>query len=318
MQKPEDRGSRTLRGLHPDLVPLMSTVPDYRPGDVHAARALMAEAMGGSGARPSEILNVERGDARIEVRIHRPGESRSEAALFFVHGGGFFMGSAALYDGVCSELASATGCTVLAVDYRLAPEHPFPTGLDDCESAWLRVVEEADRLGIDRTRIGLYGESAGAALAIGLAHRLKRTSAVAPALLVVQEPVIDDRLDLESSRAFTQTPIWNRALAEWSWRIYLGDRRTAASDEYAPSRLADLSGLPPTFISTRDLDPLRDEGLGFARRLIDDGVAVDIRHYAGTVHGTLGFTGARIRERVLRDAAEYVVDNLVAPQHDRH
>ncbi len=312
MLTPDGSATGKLEGLHPDLIPLLGNVPDYRPGDVHAARALMAEAMGGSGARPSEVMSVETDGTPIEIRIHRPGVTASGPALFFVHGGGFFMGSAELYDAVCTELASATGCTVLAVDYRLAPEHPFPAGLNDCESAWMRVVAEADRLGIDRTRIGLYGESAGAALAIGLAHRLARSSA-APALLVVQEPVIDDRLDLESTRIFTETPIWNRALAEWSWSLYLGDNRTAVPSEFSPSRLGDFTGLPPTFISTRDLDPLRDEGLAFARRLIDDGVAVDIRHYAGTVHGTLGFIGAPVRERILRDAVEYVAERLSAP-----
>ncbi|WAB82925.1 alpha/beta hydrolase [Microcella daejeonensis] len=246
------------------------------------------------------------------IRLHRPPGADHGGAIVHIHGGGFFMGSAELYDDVCRELASATGCAVLAVDYRLAPEHPYPAGLDDCTAAWHRVVGLAESLGIDRDRLGLYGESAGAALAIGVCDRLRSTSERMPAILVLHEPVTDDRLDHLSSQRFTATPIWNRSLAEWSWSVYLGEHYAAPPAEAAPARLADFLGFPPTFISTRDLDPLRDEGLALARRMIDDEVPVELRHYAGTLHGTLGFAGAPVRERILRDAAEYVSERLAS------
>jgi len=310
MSSHDDRRGGQLDRLNPDIARRLPQVPDYRPGSVHVARALMADAMGESLPEPSEITWAESSSGRVEIRIHRPAGQPSGGALLFIHGGGFVMGSAALYDGVSSELAALTGCTVLTVDYRLAPEHPFPAGLDDCEVAWRHIVSQCDDLGIDRARMGVYGESAGAALAIGLAHRLSFSPAELPALIVLQEPVTDDRLDHKSSRIFTDTPVWNRALADWSWDLYLGVHRSSPPKESAPARILDFKGFPRTFISTRDLDPLRDEGMAFARRLIDDGVAVDLRHYAGTIHGTLGFTGVRVRERILRDAAEFVIEHL--------
>ncbi len=317
MPRPDGVGgdaATQLRGLHPDLVPRLREVPDYRPGDAHEARGLMARAMSSALQGTTQVIPLSGTSPTAGgIRLHQPPGADHGGAIVHIHGGGFFMGSAELYDDVCRELASATGCAVLAVDYRLAPEHPYPAGLDDCTAAWHQAIDLAESLGIDRHRLGLYGESAGAALAIGVCDRLRSTGDRVPAILVLQEPVADDRLDLHSSRRFTATPVWNRSLAEWSWSIYLGGHRAAPPPEAAPARLTDFIGFPPTFVSTRDLDPLRDEGLALARRMIDDDVAVDLRHYAGTLHGTLGFTGAPVRERILRDAAEYVAEHL-APE----
>lgn len=309
-----DDAAAQLRRLHPDLVPRLREVPDYRPGDVGAARGLMARSMSSTPLAATEVIALSGSSAASgSIRLHRPPNGDHGGAIVHIHGGGFFMGSAQLYDEVARELAVSTGCAVLAVDYRLAPEHPYPAGLDDCTEAWKQAVDLADSLGIDRDRVGLYGESAGAALAIGVCDRLRSSGEMLPAILVLQEPVVDDRLDHRSSRRFTATPIWNRPLAEWSWDVYLGVQRAAPPAEAAPARLDDFSAFPPTFISTRDLDPLRDEGLELARRMIDDEVAVDLRHYAGTLHGTLGFAKAPVRERILRDAAEYVTEHL-APE----
>ncbi|KQV24590.1 MULTISPECIES: alpha/beta hydrolase [unclassified Microcella] len=300
-----------LELLRPELAAHLEAIPDYRPGDVDLIRATMEAAIGVGLPAPSEVVTVDAGGGRgVELRIHRPSGVRSGGALLHVHGGGFVMGSAALYDGVCRELAEATACTVVAVDYRLAPEHPYPAGLDDCALAWSWLAAHAESLGVDASRLALYGESAGAALAMGVAHRLRSSDDQPAAAIVLQEPVVDDRLSSASSQRFTRTPIWNRALAEWSWDLYLGSARSSPPREAAPARLADFVGFPPTFISTRDLDPLRDEGLALARRLIDEGVAVELRHYAGTLHGTLGIIGPRVRERILRDAVEFVIERL--------
>jgi acetyl esterase/lipase len=300
-----------LAGLRPELARMLGEIPDYRPGDVIAARALMTEAMGGRLPPPDQVIYTGGGPVEaVQIRIHRPEQSETSGALMFIHGGGFFMGSAELYDGVCSELASLMRCAVLAVDYRLAPEHPFPAALDDCCAAWDEIISQCGNLGIDPTRVGIYGESAGAALAIGVTHRMLSSGIQRPAFLVAQEPVVDDRLQMPSSRRFTSTPIWNRALSEWSWSLYLGDAPDSRTEESSPARLKSLRGMPQKFISTRDLDPLRDEGLDFARRLMDDHVPVDLRHYSGTVHGTLGFAGTKVKERILRDATEFVTEYL--------
>lgn len=299
-----------LQRLRPDLAVQLDGIPDYRPGDVDLIRATMAGAFGSPLPPPDDVVLIGATDGRrVELRLHHPADV-PHGALLHVHGGGFVMGSAALYDGVCSELAEATGCIIAAVDYRLAPEHPYPAALDDCMLAWEWLAAHSETLGVDETRVGLYGESAGAALAIGVADRLRSSGALQAAALVLQEPVVDDRLSSASSRRFNRTPIWNRELAEWSWNLYLGDVRASPPGEASPARLADFTGFPPTFVSTRDLDPLRDEGIALARRLIDDGIDVELRHYAGTLHGTLGLTGAPVRERILRDAVEFVIERL--------
>ncbi len=299
-----------LGRLRPELNALLDSIPDYRPGDVEAIRAVMASAFNSSTAAPTEVMTVRASDGReIELRIHRP-PGNVRGTLMHIHGGGFVMGSASLYDGVCSELADATGCVVASVDYRLAPEHPYPAALDDCMTAWEWLTATGAVSGVDGKRVGLYGESAGAALALGVANRLRTSEASHATVLVLQEPVTDDRLSSASSHEFTDTPIWNRSLAQWSWQSYLGPRHGDPPEEAAPARLDDYVGFPPTFVSTRDLDPLRDEGLALAQRMISNGVEVELRHYAGTVHGTLGLTGTRVRERILRDTIEYIVERF--------
>lgn len=302
-----------LGRLRPELNALLDAIPDYRPGDVDAIRTVMAAAFGSPLPEPDEVMSARACDGReIEVRIHRP-QGNGRGTIMHIHGGGFVMGSAELYDGVCRELADATGFVVASVDYRLAPEHPYPAALDDCTATWEWLTTTGAVVGVDGARVGLYGESAGAALALGVAHRVRASDAPDAAVLVLQEPVTDDRLSTASSQEFTATPIWNRALAEWSWQSYLGPHHGEPPEEAAPARLASYGGFPPTFISTRDLDPLRDEGLMLAQRMIGDGVDVELRHYAGTVHGTLGLEGTRVRERILRDTVEYLVERFEAP-----
>lgn len=309
--RPATPGTNVQLGrLRPELNALLHSIPDYQPGDVEAIRAVMAAGFGSSLPAPDEVTTARARDGReIEMRIHRP-RGNSRGTILHIHGGGFVMGSAALYDGVCRELADATACLVASVDYRLAPEHPYPAALDDCTVAWEWLTTTGTVDGVNGEQVGLYGESAGAALALGVAHRLRTLDAPQAALLVLQEPVTDDRLDSASSREFTSTPVWNRLLAEWSWPTYLGAHHGSPPQEAAPARLADYIGFPPTYISTRDLDPLRDEGLVLARRMIDDEVEVELRHYAGTVHGTLGLSGTRVRDRILRDTVEYIADQF--------
>lgn len=261
-----------------------------------------------------QVVTIARPAGELVVHTFSPVDgSTARPAVLLIHSGAFVGGSVESVHGQSCDLVTALGVVVVAVEYRLAPEHPYPAGLDDCSLAWSWLASHAEALGVDATRLALYGESAGAALAIGVAHRLRSSGGGGPAALVLQEPVVDDRLSSASARRFTRTPIWNRALAEWSWDAYLGDARAAPPREAAPARLADFAGFPPTFISTRDLDPLRDEGLALARRLIDEGIDVELRHYAGTLHGTLGLAGARVRERILRDAVEFIADIVGAP-----
>ncbi|AZC14968.1 alpha/beta hydrolase [Microbacterium sp. ABRD28] len=301
-----DGRDRMLR----ELADRLDEVPDYRPGDVAAMRELMASSMTERPARDPEVhLVFADGGAERELRVHRPPTGASAGTVLHIHGGGFFMGSATLYDAVCAQLSERTGTVVCSIDYRLAPEHPYPAGLDDCAAAYRALVKDPRRFGLGPGPLGIYGESAGAALAAGVVARVGEEHP--PDFLALLEPVLDDHLSTASARRFTATPIWNRGLAEWSWDIYLGDIRYSRPAEAAPAHLPDVSWFPPTLISTRDLDPLRDEGIAFARRLIGEGVPTELRHYPGTFHGVLGVAGSAVASRIVADAACFVRDHLV-------
>lgn len=298
-------------------------VPVYTTDSVENNRALMAATTElappvdplAADARAVEIGVVGSAEHPVSWRVHRPvGSARPRGMVVHVHGGGFVMGSAALYDTVCAELAERTGMIVASVDYRLAPEHPYPAGLDDCTRAWEAAVEQAAGWGVDPATVGLYGESAGAALAVGVVARLRASGRPVPAFLVLQEPSLDDRLTTPSSRAFVEAPVWNRRLSEWTWQLYLGEHSSSSPPpEAAPARLDDLGGFPPTFVSTRDLDALRDEGIQFAVRLIAIGVATELRHYPGTFHGCASILGTEVGERILADACDFMNRAVTAP-----
>jgi acetyl esterase len=153
---------------------------------------------------------------------------------------------------------------VVSVEYRLAPEDPFPAGLEDCYAALVWLHESAAELGVDGDRIAVVGRSAGGGLAAALALVTRDRHGPALCFQCLAIPELDDRLDTPSMQAFVDTPLWNRPLAEASWRHYLGDDRSDVSPYAAPARATDLSGLPPAYVSTMEFDPLRDEGIAYA------------------------------------------------------
>jgi acetyl esterase/lipase len=175
----------------------------------------------------------------------------------------------------------------VSVDYRLAPEHPFPSGLEDCYAALLWLAKESGELGVDAERIAVFGQSAGGGLAAGLALLARDRGGPSLCFQLLGIPELDDRLETPSMVAFTDTPMWNRPSAERSWRYYLGEEPNGDTSVYAaPARAEDLSGLPPAYVSTCEYDPLRDEGMIYALRLLQAGVSVELHQFAGTFHGS--------------------------------
>jgi acetyl esterase/lipase len=227
------------------------------------------------------------------VRVHEPttGRERPSGALVWVHGGGTIMGSAAQDDRLCSELARDVGVVVVSVDYRLAPDHPFPTPLDDCAEAlgWLRAA--APDLGVDPARIAVGGASAGGLLAAALAQRTSdEGSPVAFQLLVY--PMLDDRTNLRSDHGGRGRFLWTPTSNRYAWTSYLGhDLADDGEDRpYAvPARRADLAGLPPAWIGVGDLDLFHDEDLEYAARLRAAGVACAVHVEPGMYHAADAF-----------------------------
>ncbi|MGA8258227.1 MAG: alpha/beta hydrolase [Nocardioides sp.] len=288
--------------LDPELVGLVSMLPDmsHALDDLEAARAMVADMVPADQEFPGEELleitdEVVSGSPDVRVRVYRPRDAASDQlpGVLDIHGGGFCLGSIDLEHGNAVALASRLGVVVVSVGYRLAPENPYPAGLDDC---YLALEYLAARPDVDPSRIAVHGQSAGGGLAAAVALLARDRGGPALRFQALGIPELDDRLDTPSMRAFTDTPMWSRGQAERSWALYLGGQD---ADQYAaPARADDLAGLPPAYIVTCELDPLRDEGLTYAMRLLAAGVSVDLHSYPGTFHGTTIARGAAVVQRM--------------------
>ena len=282
--------------LDADLAEFASFVPGPQRADPATAREMIrAFGRGAARAVPDALVVADRtvpgppGAPPVPVRVYvhdLVGPREARPAVVVLHGGGFIAGDLDTEDARCVRFATEGDCVVVAVDYRLAPEDPFPAAVDDCDSVVRWLVTAADELGVDAERIGVAGVSAGGALAAAVALRSRDRGDPRIAFQLLVNPVLDDRM-ATASIAFVGTPLLDGPAVEALWRYYLGDPHdTATTSPYAaPARATDLSGLPPTYLLTAELDPLRDEGLEFAARLLGAGVSVELRNVAGAFHG---------------------------------
>nr|WP_275889396.1 alpha/beta hydrolase [Nakamurella flavida] len=230
----------------------------------------------------------------VRVHVYRPRTATGPLPLhLFVHGGGFWLGSVdeLVVDATCRERAAAADCVVVAVDYRLAPEHPFPTPFDDCLAALLWVHAHAADLGGDPDVLTIGGVSAGATLAAAVALAARDRGGPAIALQVLEVPALD--LTLDSMRASGVGDEYGITVADMraGMELYLPDPDGATDPRASPLHAADVAGLPPTRVMTAECDPLRHEGELFAARLRAAGVTVEHHRYPGAVHGSLALTG---------------------------
>lgn len=286
-----------------DVISMLSTIV---PHDVHASRALLASMVPAinAGVDVSGLSIEDRhipgppNAADVAVRTYRRAESATAAAVLYLHGGGFVSGSVDSEHGQAAAIARHVGATVVSVEYRLAPEHPFPAGLEDCYAAYTWLCGHAASLGVDTARIAVVGMSAGGGLAAGLTLLMRDRGAPQLAFQYLGIPELDDRLHTVSMTTFVDTPLFNRPAAESSWRHYLGDQLGETSPYAAPARAADLSGLPPAYISTMEFDPLRDEGILYGLALLQAGVSCELHSFPGTFHGSSMVATAEVSRRI--------------------
>ena len=217
----------------------------------------------------------------VRVRIYRGAPPPSPVAVY-CHAGAFVLGNLDTDHRQCVELARRGQCAVVSVDYRLAPENPYPAAVDDAAAVLNWVSANADQLGVDVSRIAVAGSSAGGALAACLAQRSADGSLPAVIFQMLHQPVLDDRAT-GSKMEFEATPAFDGPAAELMWRHYLGS--TAPSADSVPARRDQLRDLPTAFITCSDIDPLRDEALDYALRLLRAGIATELHVFAGTCHG---------------------------------
>lgn len=274
-----------------ELAVVVPLIPDLPFDDIGATRAAVEELV---GSVPPDLTGVRVDDRRVPgppgapdvpVRIFSPPQDGAgRPGVLDIHGGGFAMGSVALDDGANAAIVREVGAVVVSVEYRLVPEHPFPAPAEDCYAALAWFAEHAVELGVDPARIAVLGDSAGGGLAATTALLARDRGGPALAMQVLLEPELDDRLETPSMRAGTDTVGWRYSQAVLSWRYYLGGAETPPLHA-APARTEDLSGLPPTYLTVNELDCLRDEGLDYARRLLEAGVSIELHCWPGTFHG---------------------------------
>jgi acetyl esterase len=312
-------GAEATPSVDPELVEGLASMPVLDLADVAAARGELAAFLAltpqqlPAGVRVWADVAARPGGGTVPVRIYRHGATTTTTgALLWFHGGGFVLGAPDMDDAFCGAIAAKLGLIVISVDYRLAPEHPYPAAVDDCSSALRWLVKQAERLDVDPARIAVGGQSAGGGLAAATALRARADGHPDVAAQLLIEPVLDVRLATPSMRDGVETPIWNLSRAQQSWRLYLGGREPTP---YASPALADdLRGLPPCYLRTNELDSLRDEGIEYARRLLHAGVSVELHSLPGTFHGFGAIGTAAISRRARSEVIEVLRSWLFSPE----
>ncbi|HYQ69466.1 MAG TPA: alpha/beta hydrolase [Actinophytocola sp.] len=291
----------TMVGMDPELEAFIPLFPPADLIDPVNDRKLLAELA--AGVPPPDIADmavedrVVPGAPDVPVRIYLP--RQASGAIVWLHGGGYVMGDVDSEHPWAGRLADRAGAVVLSVNFRLAPEHRFPAALDDAYAVLAWAAEHAAELGVDPGRIAVGGHSAGGGLAAALALRARDQQGPPICFQLLNQPSLDDRMDTWSARNFTDTPWSYRDKVARSWRHYLGDAE--ATPYAAPARATDLSGLPPAYMATAEFDPIRDEAITYALRLLRVGVSVELHQWPGTFHGSQAILSAEVSQRQIAE-----------------
>jgi acetyl esterase len=263
---------------------------------VDQARAADLASVRASGGSPRPVHQVvdrwlPGPDGDLPVRLYRPSARRPLPVLLYFFGGGWTLGSIDTADALCRTLADETGCLVVTVGYRLAPEHPFPAAVRDCHAALRWVAGHAGELGADPDRLAVGGDSAGGNLAASVTL-LARADGIDLVGQLLVYPCTDQLADDGSMRDNADPWLFNHHSVAWYAGHYLAAPEDAADPLASPLRAADLGGLPPALVITAEYDPLRDQGEAYAGRLAEAGVPVELSRYPGMAHGFFAMAGA--------------------------
>jgi acetyl esterase len=308
--------------LHPEVEAMRArraadgTPPLYTLSLAEARAADIAEIRAANGGGPPVAAVTDRvipgpgGD--LMIRVYEPDDGRDRPALVYFFGGGWTLGSLETCDAICRSLTVAARCVTVSVQYRLAPEHPFPAAVEDCYAGVSWLAGHGAQLGVDTARLAVGGDSAGGnlAAAVTLLSRERGGPALRHQLLVY--PNTDYRSDSASLRESEDPLLFNRFSADWYWGHYLADERDGLNPLASPLRAASLAGLPEATVITAEYDPLRDQGEQYAQRLREAGVPVEARRYEGMAHGFFGMAGSFA---LGRESVAYAAARLASALH---
>ena len=310
--------------LHPEVEAMRArkaregTRPLYTLSLAEARATDLADIQAASGAGEPVAAVTDRTvpgpGGEMRIRIYEPDHDEpdrdgSRPALVYFYGGGWTLGNLETCDAICRALTNAAGCVTVSVEYRLAPEHPFPAAVEDCYAGLSWVAANAAELGVDPARLAVGGDSAGGnlAAAVTLLSRDQGGPALRHQLLVY--PNTDFQWDPEALRAHEDPLLFNRWSVEWYQSHYLTEEKDGLSPLASPLRAESLAGLPDATVVTAEYDPLRDQGEEYARRLEEAGAAVEVRRYDGMAHGFFAMFGAFT---LGREAIDYAAERLAA------
>ncbi|MFI0260667.1 alpha/beta hydrolase [Streptomyces sp. NPDC017056] len=298
--------------MDPELEAFIPLLPSADLTDPVACRKIYDEVAAARPAPDTSDMEVQDrtvpADPDVAVRVYRPRQARG--AVIWMHGGGWTVGTLDTEQHWAARIAALSGAVVISVAYRLSPENPYPAALNDAYAVLAWTHEHAAELGVDPDRIAVGGHSAGGNLAAAVALRARDEQGPPIRFQLINEAILDDRQQTWSARNFTETP-WNtRAVRAAALRHYLGTQ--SATPYAAPARAEDLSGLPPAYVATAEFDPNRDEGIDYARRLLEAGVSVELRQWPGTFHGSMAIQSADVSQRQLATLGEVLRRALAA------
>jgi acetyl esterase len=226
-------------------------------------------------------------EGEIPVRIYRPEGDNAKPAIVYYHGGGWVIGSLETHDAVCRALTNAVDAVVFSIDYRMAPEHPFPAPMDDAFAALKWIHANATDLGIDPSRVAVAGDSAGGNLAAVVGQLARDAGGLPVCFQLLIYPVTDHEFTSASMNDNAEGYFLTRDAMRWFYSHYLNDPGEGDDARVSPIRASDLSGLPPAFVITAEFDPLRDQGVAYATAMRDAGTTVAAHTYDGMFHGFL-------------------------------
>jgi acetyl esterase/lipase len=305
-----------LTRVHPELrraVRRVPVLPLHRPWTRRLLRT--AQRRLGKDAVVDGVRFQDLAANGTAVRVYRPRTGVSGAGLLWIHGGGLIIGRPSQDDRFCSETARDLGMVVVSVDYRLAPEEPFPAAADDCTAAWDWLQRSAAELGVDPTRIAVGGQSAGGGLAACLAQRLRDRGGIQPRAQLLACPMLDDRTATRRELDGLRHWAWNNTQNRFGWHSYLGQEPGGRAQPYAvAARRENLRGLPPAWIGVGDIDLFVEEDTDYARRLREAGVACELEVVPGAPHGFEAWApDTPLAEDFVRRSREWLARSVAGP-----